>query len=69
MSQQDSAPLRRQAVKLSQQEQVCQLLHKQISKDEIKPSWCLLEYCLETNQIFSESTGIAYQHWPRRNHN
>lgn len=34
----------------------------------MKSSWCLLDYCLETNQIFRDSTETAYQHWPRRNH-
>lgn len=65
--QQDSAPLGRQAAKLSLQGQVCQLLYKQIFKDELKPSWCLLEYCVEKkNQIFSESTRTACLHWPRK---
>lgn len=46
--QQNSAPPRRQEAKPSLQGQVCQLLYKQIFKDEIKPSWCLWEYCLDT---------------------
>lgn len=69
MLQQDSATLGRQVARLSLQGQDCQLLYKQIFKDEIKPSQCLLEHCLETNQIFRESIGIAYQLWPMRNHN
>lgn len=67
MLQQDSA-LGRQVARFSLQGQDRQLLYKQIFKDETKPSQCLLEHCLETNQIFRESTGIAYQLWPRRNH-